>query len=152
MYNPNRQTPLFLPIFNSNKKKRMQKKTKDGDKIFYYGSCFYFLECPSEFCRATASLFSFFFCFCVVFFCRLVFLFWSSQFYHFCHLISHGLRQVMDEGGNTNDLSTGSGTDDRRIATWSALATHMTPSIQRVVEFAKRVPGNRLITARLFLH
>lgn len=58
----------------------------------------------------------------------------------------------MDEGGNTNDLSTGSGTDDRRIATWSALATHMTPSIQRVVEFAKRVPGNRLITARLFLH
>lgn len=51
----------------------------------------------------------------------------------------------MDEGGNTNDLSTGSGADDaRRIATWSALATHMTPSIQRVVEFAKRVPGTYL--------
>lgn len=37
------------------------------------------------------------------------------------------------------------GVDDaRRIATWSALATHMTPSIQRVVEFAKRVPGTKL--------
>lgn len=49
----------------------------------------------------------------------------------------------MDEGGNTNDSSTGGVTDGdaRRIATWSALATHMTPSIQRVVEFAKRVPG-----------
>ena len=34
------------------------------------------------------------------------------------------------------------GADDaRRLATWSALAAHMTPSIQRVVEFAKRVPG-----------
>lgn len=29
----------------------------------------------------------------------------------------------------------------QRLATWSTLATHMTPSIQRVVEFAKRVPG-----------
>ena len=28
-----------------------------------------------------------------------------------------------------------------RLATWSALASHVTPSIQRVVEFAKRVPG-----------
>ncbi|XP_057372342.1 ecdysone-induced protein 78C-like [Daphnia carinata] len=49
---------------------------------------------------------------------------------------------VMDEGGNANDPTGGNGADEaRRIATWSALATHMTPSIQRVVEFAKRVPG-----------
>ena len=50
--------------------------------------------------------------------------------------------QVMDEGGNANDPTGSSVADEaRRIATWSALATHMTPSIQRVVEFAKRVPG-----------
>lgn len=48
----------------------------------------------------------------------------------------------MDEGGNASDSSASGVTDEeRRIATWSALATHMTPSIQRVVEFAKRVPG-----------
>ena len=29
----------------------------------------------------------------------------------------------------------------QRLATWSTLATHITPSIQHVVEFAKRVPG-----------
>lgn len=37
--------------------------------------------------------------------------------------------------------SSCSAEEAQRIATWSALATHMTPSIQRVVEFAKRVPG-----------
>lgn len=44
---------------------------------------------------------------------------------------------MMDEQATNN----GNVDDARRIATWSALATHMTPSIQRVVEFAKRVPG-----------
>jgi hypothetical protein len=44
----------------------------------------------------------------------------------------------MDEGGNNDNAD-----ETRRIATWSALATHMTPSIQRVVEFAKRVPGKK---------
>ncbi|KZS08808.1 putative Ecdysone-induced protein 78C [Daphnia magna] len=50
---------------------------------------------------------------------------------------------VMDDGGNNDTPGGNSGNADeaRRIATWSALATHMTPSIQRVVEFAKRVPG-----------
>lgn len=60
-------------------------------------------------------------------------------------------RQVMDDGGNNDTPGGNSGNADeaRRIATWSALATHMTPSIQRVVEFAKRVPGK--ISVRLNL-
>jgi hypothetical protein len=38
----------------------------------------------------------------------------------------------------------------RRIATWSTLATHITPSIQRVVEFAKRVPGQHSFHVPIF--
>ena len=49
----------------------------------------------------------------------------------------------MDESGNGADHSKNND-ETRRISTWSALATHMTPSIQRVVEFAKRVPGTKL--------
>nr|CAH0102594.1 unnamed protein product [Daphnia galeata] len=48
---------------------------------------------------------------------------------------------VMDESVNNDPTNNNSNDETRRIATWSALATHMTPSIQRVVEFAKRVPG-----------
>lgn len=53
---------------------------------------------------------------------------------------------MMDE-----QVTDGNVDDARRIATWSALATHMTPSIQRVVEFAKRVPGkHESCAARVF--
>ncbi len=38
-------------------------------------------------------------------------------------------------------MTEDSSDEARRIATWSAFASNMTPSIQRVVEFAKRVPG-----------
>ena len=48
----------------------------------------------------------------------------------------------MDEGVNNDPTNNNSNDETRRIATWSAFATHMTPSIQRVVEFAKRVPGS----------
>lgn len=37
--------------------------------------------------------------------------------------------------------STAESAEHQRIWLWQQLATHVTPSVQRIVEFAKRVPG-----------
>lgn len=41
--------------------------------------------------------------------------------------------------------STAESLEQERIWLWQQFASHVTPSVQRVVEFAKRVPG-KLIT------
>lgn len=69
-------------------------------------------------------------------------LFTYSKFENDLKTVFHLGRQVMDESVNNDSTNNNSNDETRRIATWSALATHMTPSIQRVVEFAKRVPGS----------
>lgn len=68
--------------------------------------------------------------------------FTNSLFENDLKTVFHLGRQVMDESVNNDPTNNNSNDETRRIATWSALATHMTPSIQRVVEFAKRVPGS----------
>lgn len=45
--------------------------------------------------------------------------------------------------------STAESLEQQRIWLWQQFATHVTPSVQRVVEFAKRVPGTSRIVMKI---